>query len=485
MRAGGKPAFLFEEGMRQKTNRRDSSLKRTNSFATSLLALLVFWLSGCRVVEETAKLPVTAVTAVVPGTKSMPVDPAMLQTELQRYADDFIGRVSAALDEYVARIGTPEARSQALVWRLSVDSSVLSIVSGPNPTANLLDFVAIATLMRVFLEEQQTNTIARSALQPWLVTSLSLETNAWKLAEQILNPTHQRQLRNAIAQWHRNNADVRFSFFARPQEFAAVIRQTREKEGTAGANVFSMVGLDPTVGLDPAVREVTRSRLFAERAMFIVQRMPYLVRWHIELLADQLLREEQVGAALTTADRLSRAAEAATQTAAQLPDRITAERKAVLEALETQEGKLRELSAEVGRTLAAGEKMSASLNTTLTTFDALMKRFGVGEASSTPPTAPDTNSPPFSILDYAQTADRIAVMAQQVDVLLKDAGSTLDSPALEKRLADLNKFSERARSDARSVLNHAFLLAAGLILLALVCAIIYRRVTGRSPANHE
>ena len=30
---------------------------------------------------------------------------------------------------------------------------------------------------------------------------------------------------------------------------------------------------------DPAVREVTRTRLFAERAMFLAQRMPFLVRW--------------------------------------------------------------------------------------------------------------------------------------------------------------------------------------------------------------
>ena len=483
MRTGGNQVFLVEEVVRQKINRRDSSLRRTNYF--SLLVSLAFWLSGCRVVEETAKLPVTAVTAVVPGTKPVPVDPAMLQVELQRYADDFIGRVSAALDEYAERIGTPEARSQALVWRLSVDSSVLNIVSGPNPTANLLDFVALSTLMRVFMEEQQTNTVARLALQPWLETSRSLETNAWKLAGQILTTTHQRQLRSAIAQWYRNNADVRLSFFARPQEFAAVIRQTREKEAMAGANVFSIVGLDPTASLDPAVREVTRSRLFAERAMFIAQRMPYLVRWHIELLADRLLNEDQVTAALTTADRLSRAAEAVTQTAGQLPDRITAERKAVLEALEAQEGRLRELSAEVGRTLAAGEKMSTSLNTTLTTFDALMKRFGVGEASSTPAAPRDTNTPPFNILDYAQAADRIAAMAQQLDVLLKDAGNTLDSPALEKRLADLNKFSERARGDARSVLNHAFVLAAGLILLALACAIVYRRVAGRRTANRD
>jgi len=447
-------------------------------------AALLLMLSGCRVVEETAKLPVTAVAAVVPGKKSSPADPAVLQVELQRFADAYASRTTAALDDYAQHVGTAEARSHALKWKVAASTAAVTIASGSNPRANLLDFLALTSVTRTALEEVWIKTTNGPAFQPWLETSLALETNAWKLADGTFSPEQQQEMRIAIRQWWEANPGVRTGFFVRPQEFSSLIRLTHEKSNRPGS-VFSFVGLDPTAGLDPAVREVTLTRLFAERAMFVVQRMPFLLRWQIELLTDELLGEAQVAAALDSAERFSRATESVGQTAAQLPDRITAERKAILSALEIQEGKLRELSAEITRTLAAGEKMSASLNTTLTTFDALMKRFGVGEASSTPPTPPETNTPPFNILDYAQAADRFAAMAQQLDVLLKDAGSTLDSPGLDKRMADLNKLSERARGDARSVLNHAFLLAAGLILLALACAIVYRRVTGRRIANRE
>jgi hypothetical protein len=109
-----------------------------------------------------------------------------------------------------------------------------------------------------------------------------------------------------------------------------------------------------------------------------------------------------------------------------------------------------------------------------------MKRFGVGEAKTAPP---KTNAAPFNILDYAQTAKEVAVMSQQLDALIKDTATTLDSPALDKRMTDLNALLERAQGDARSVLNHAFLLAAGLIVLAFACAIVYRRTAGRRPAN--
>jgi hypothetical protein len=160
-----------------------------------------------------------------------------------------------------------------------------------------------------------------------------------------------------------------------------------------------------------------------------------------------------------------------------LPDRISDERKALVDALDTQEGRLRDLSATLGQTLTAGEKMSTSLNTTLTTFDGLMKRFGVGEPSTKPP---DTNATPFNILDYAHTAEEIAAAAQQLDLLIKHTSGTLDTPALDKRIADLNALSSKARADAKSVLNHAFLLAAGLLLLGFGCALAYRRLVPRA-----
>jgi hypothetical protein len=230
---------------------------------------------------------------------------------------------------------------------------------------------------------------------------------------------------------------------------------------------------------------MTRTRLFAERALFAAERMPFLIRWQTEMLTRQLLEQAQVTNALHSAERLSRAAESASQTAAALPDRLSAERKAIVDALETQQGQLRALSQDVTRTLNAGEQMSTSLNTAIVSFDGLMKRFGVGEPDTSPP---DTNAPPFNILDYARTAQQIAVMAEQLDSLIKSASTTVDAPALDKRIAQLNELSGKARADAKSVLDHAFLLLAGLVVLTFVCAWLYRRlapaprVAPQSPA---
>lgn len=245
-----------------------------------------------------------------------------------------------------------------------------------------------------------------------------------------------------------------------------------------------MVGLDPMAGLDPAVREVTLTRLLAERALYMGQRMPFFLRLQLEVLADEIANMPQVTQTLTNVTRLSRAVESASQTAASLPGEIAEERKAILSALDTQEGKLRGLAAEVREALVAGDKMSTSLNTTIISFDALMKRFGVGEPDTNAvPQVPDTNSHPFNILDYARTAGEITGTARALDQLIKDLNQTMDAPALSKSIQELSRISLQAQAEAHRMLNRAFLLGAGLIVLTFVCALAWRLFFRRTAGN--
>lgn len=469
--------------MNHRAGNQNKQTKRGLPLAVVLLALALFALvgDGCRVVKETEGLPESAVGAIVPGSRSKQPDPEALQTAVLRFADAFGGQTAVGIDEYARKLDTPEGRIQALRWKLLMESSAVSIATGPNPTANLVDFVSLTTLVRASLEEKAPHAVPRGALEPWLERSRELETNAWKLAGTALTPGQQQELRATIDQWRKENTTVMDSLFVRPLELAISIRKSSASQNQPGG-VFSLVGLDPMSGLDPAVREVTRTRLFAERALYAGERMPFMLRWQTDLLAEELLQQAQLSNAITSVDRLSRAAESVSQTAAALPVRITEERKAILEALPGQEGKVQDLSAQLGQTLTAGEKMATSLDTTLITFTALMKLFGVGQPSTGPP---DTNSPPFNILDYAHTADQVAAMAAQLDLLIKDASGTVTTPALDKRIASLNALADRTRADAKSVLNRAFLLAAALLVLTFALALGYRWLSPRDKAKLE
>ena len=438
-----------------------------------LLLALAIVASGCSAAKKTVQMPAQLVSSVVPGSKGAPPDPAAIQGDVLRYADDFISRASSGIDEYAGRSGTPKARSQALVWKLSMDSSAVAIATGPNPVVNLLDFVALASLTRAFLEQEARNASTQGAFDPWLENCVILETNAWKLAEKVFSREQQQELGVAIKRACEQGGRDTSLFFARPQEFSSLIHESGRRNASKPGSIFGLIGLDPTAGLDPAVREVTRTRLLAERALFAMQRIPFLVRWQTELYTESVLRDEQLTNTVGSVDRLSRAAESASRTVETLPDRLAAERKAIVDTLDGQEEKLRGLSAELHGTISAGEKMFTSMNTTLTTFHALMKRFGVGEPSTSPP---DSNAIPFNINDYGRTAEHIAGMAKELDSLIRNASASVDSAALNKQVASL---SGQAQSDAKSVLNHAFLLATGLIVLAFACALIYRRTVAR------
>jgi hypothetical protein len=441
--------------------------------------LSVVVLTGCRVVEETARLPVKAVTVFVPGTKAPAQDLPLLQLELERYADDYMGRTTVAIDDYARIVGTPEARSQALLWKLRASSGVVLIATGPNPIANLVDMVTGATLARMTVEARAATSPQPAAFQQWSEATRVLETNAWKLAATILNPSQLEELGKAIQQWHEANPGA-LPYMARTEGLTDLLKRSDAAKGTTSGGLFNLVGLDPMAGLDPAVKEVTLMRLLAERALYMAQRMPFFLRLQLEALADEVANMPAVTQSLTNVTRLSRAVESASETAALLPGQIADERKVILSALDTQEGKLRGLTAEVREALVAGEKMSASLNTTILSFDALMKRFGVGE----PPTGPpDTNSAPFNILDYGRTAGEITGTARALDELIKDLNQTMDAPGLSKGMQELSRISLQAQAEAHRMLNRAFLLAAGLVVLTFACALAWRFFFRRTAGN--
>jgi hypothetical protein len=452
---------------------------RWSVLAVPLLLLLLC--PGCQLIKTVVGLPSNIVSTVTP--KKQAIDPVDLQLELQRFTDDFTTRMAQALDDYAQTVGTEAARVEAMQLKLVGGSALVGIASGPNPSANLLDLVSVTVLTRKTIEDYWIKTTNGSAFLPWLKVSRSLETSIWEIASRVLTPEQANELRMSIDQWYARNPDAQNAFFARPHELTSMVKTPNDKK----VSLESVFNLDPMAGLDPAVREVTRTRLFAERAMFTMQRMPFLLRLQTELLAHQLITQPEVQMALTnttqlsdSADRISRAAEMASKTVTQVPERITAERKAILEALDQQEGKLAELSAQVNQALQSGEKMSTSLNTTLNTFDVLIKRFGVGEPKTNAP--PGTNSKPFNILDYGTAAAQVGEMAKEVNALIASVDQTTPR---------ITSLSRDATTEAQRMVNRAFylglvlilVLLAGSVLAALVYRLLIRRLTRRDNAR--
>ena len=101
----------------------------------------------------------------------------------------------------------------------------------------------------------------------------------------------------------------------------AQMLSAKKSGGPQLGRLYDQLRLDPLVGLDPATREIAQTRLFAERAFYVMQKMPQLLRWQLELLNANALASpvvQQVVANTTqltaSVDRVSRVAERLTRT---------------------------------------------------------------------------------------------------------------------------------------------------------------------------
>jgi hypothetical protein len=104
--------------------------------------------------------------------------------------------------------------------------------------------------------------------------------------------------------------------------------------------------------------------------------------------------------------------------------------------------------------------------------------------TNTPSTPPDTNSPPFNVLDYGTAASQIGSAASNLTTLLATANQSL--PVMEK-------LSEQMTTNADRIVRHAFwyglalifILLAGLVVAGLTYRVLANKLVdrGRKPSE--
>jgi hypothetical protein len=367
--------------------------------------------------------------------------------------------------------------AEILQWKIAIGTETCSIVSGPNAVANLLDMTIFVTVTRMALEEHwQPKVFGESAL-PMLESSRNSETEIWRLAGTVLTPEQQAELRQAIEVWHQQNPLPENVLAARALGFASRVAETSKDDTAKPGSVFSLLKVDPLSGMEPAVREIAQTRLFAERALFVTQKMPMLLRWQTELLSLNTMEIPAVRQLVTNTTQLTVSVERFARVFEQLPGQLSTEREDILKSLESQERNLTPLVNEVRQMLMAGSQMSTSLNSTLTTFDALMTRFGVGDTNNA--SLPKTNAEPFRIQDYTATAAQLEATARQLTQLLLTLDQTIGSTNLAQLSAQVGPVMQQARSGGRGIVAYAFWNGILLVVIALVAALIFRFLTTR------
>jgi len=442
------------------------------------LPLLLLALLGCGVAKGVVEMPGKAI-----GISSSK-DPAAalidLQQKLLRFTDSYQTGLAASL-ERVRVAGKPGDSKTLLQWKVVLSSSAISIASGANAQVNLLDMTTFVTLVRMAVETHWPPK-REPAAEVLRDTCLEAEEEIWRLSGAILKPEQQQDLRKALDAWHKEHPLAEEILTARTAGFAAEVVAKSNAAATKSGGMFDFLSLDPLYTLDPAVREITQTRLFAERALFVGERLPTILRWQAELLGMTTFELPAVRTLTEATTQVSASVERITAVAEKLPERVTKEREELVKALEAQERTLSPLVKEVHQTVEAGTAMTEALHGTLKTVDGLVKRLTEAGVIGGPSSAPKPDAEPFRIQDYIKAANQVEATTKQLTEALAAADRLLASDGVKKLPEQVAPVVAHAEAGARGVVDYVFTRGLILIGVVLAAALAYRFLSLRMAA---
>jgi HAMP domain-containing protein len=433
----------------------------------AMMAMQLVCISGCATIQS-----------VLPGVRA--AEQLKLQTQERqargmRFADEYVGRVVEETTRFRADFPQPDAQRLLSNWMLTQSNSAYTIAAGPSPFVNVLDLVTLAVLSRMVVEDSLIPQYPEQGAA-LLALHRDLEAKAWKLTDDVLTPTQVEEFRGVLAEWRRQNPQVNSVAFIHFMDFAKAIGRPSAGETARPGGLFALLGLDPLAGLDPAVRQLEQTRLLAERTIYYLQRVPYILNLQVDRASSELLARPEVNGLLRDSERISGSVERFAGLAEELPAKLTAEREAMIEQLfaelSAQQQTLRPLLVELRAALEAGDATATSVDSLIQSIDRLLARF--------PASPPDgaAAGPGFDIRQYTTAAAEFGRTAQELQRLVRSIDA--QAPALAGSL-------EAAVSRIEALVDGLFwrvaLLLVLLVVAVLLAALAWRRVTRPRPAG--
>ncbi|MBI5364808.1 MAG: hypothetical protein HZA53_16650 [Planctomycetes bacterium] len=451
-------------------------------------ALLPLVVPACQLVRGVAEAPGKVVGAVTGGAANAPtIDLDDVRSMSMRYADRIVAQVDAATYLYTARDPSPEALERSLMWRIGAAERAFEMAAHSHPAAALADLVALCSYGRKLHETYWTKTLGEND-RPMIEVWTSLEQQGLEAVSRHLTAEQSKALREVLARWSQGADD--------PDELlrsGAPSFEELASNPTAGATTGSLLGilgLDPLDSLEPAAREVARTRELAERAVFLAQRLPRTLAWRMELLSIKTARQPAVKSVIEDLERTSKAAESLAATADALPEKLrvesdlvlqrvstelSAQRAGLVNDLEKSSAPTQALLGELQKTLDAGTRLSQSLESTTRTVEALVTNARAPEAPAAVESAPKEPGKPFDPAEYTALATALTGTLHELDTAAANLDRSL--PAVQKSV-------DEAATRVDRTIERAWRLAIVLVLVAVAASVlgfvIVRRLSNRA-----
>lgn len=206
------------------------------------------------------------------------------------FSDQFMAEVDQATSQYLfqGEPKSPRQRMSVTNGRLNACASAVSIAAGKNSEIALLDMIAMVKLYIFTVEDNWIPRILGPDAKVFIEAFDSLEKQLRQIADEVLSKQQIDRLSDLLIEWRDKNkeklaavANVRFSEFA-GDRYSSVLFE----KGKPG-------GLLKKVG--EATLEIERTRLLAERSLFLAERQPKLIAWRMEQVFYNLMVTDEAG----------------------------------------------------------------------------------------------------------------------------------------------------------------------------------------------
>lgn len=211
------------------------------------------------------------------------VSKSELQSRVQRFAGVFIDRTNQALIVLESDLETEGLKRQVLERLLAYSSSAIEIASGPTPEVNLLDMVVFVTLVSDRWDKFWRPKVFKSNSRAFSEELAQSENEIWAVLEKVSTNEQRRQLKKIIQDWKTDNKDQVLVERVRLNEIAKIEGEASEERAEKVEGMFTTV--------KGAVSAADQGVLIANRALFLSQKFPFILRLQARLGVQQTLKE--------------------------------------------------------------------------------------------------------------------------------------------------------------------------------------------------
>jgi hypothetical protein len=202
-------------------------------------------------------------------------------------ASVLMDRVSEVIYPIVDEDHAPLHREALLRRALSYNASALDIAVGPQPELNAIDMLVFTILCRDVLERHWIPRRLGSDGQPFVSAFAHAEEDLWDICDKFLSTNEQNDVRELIATWQVEHAGQFRVENVRFLEFSAHAGQLASERAAKSRGLLGHVR--------SAAATADQALLISERAFFLTQHMPFLMRLQArvgahETLSDSLTR---------------------------------------------------------------------------------------------------------------------------------------------------------------------------------------------------